>query len=176
MSVFKYKHYNLAIYCDFAYPSVTSFVNSALPRVVSELNNSRPHERAIQITRIPQSQFPSFLIAVAFGLAVTLSMAYLSLLGETDDTVSAQQQGTSQDLTLHSDNGAPRGIWSDGSTMWVADFSDRKLYAYALADGSRLADKDIALVSSIYGPRLWLIRRQCGCLTLAMTGIWITLG
>ncbi len=105
---------------------------------------------------MPQSQFPSLLIAVAFGLAVAISMASLSLLGETDDTVSAQQQGTGQDLTLHSDNGAPRGIWSDGSTMWVADFSDRKLYAYALADGSRLDDKDIALVSSNSTPLgLW---------------------
>ena len=41
------------------------------------------------------------------------------------------------DITLHSDNGLPAGIWSDGTTIWVADSGDVKLYAYALADGTR---------------------------------------
>ena len=35
----------------------------------------------------------------------------------------------------------PRGIWSDGTTMWVSD-SSSKIYAYALATGARDADKD----------------------------------
>ena len=42
-----------------------------------------------------------------------------------------------QDITLHSNNGNPTGIWSDGTTIWVADTTDDKLYAYALADGAR---------------------------------------
>lgn len=95
-----------------------------------------------------QGQVSPLLIAAALGLASSFLMASVALLSESLDTVSAQQQGTGQDLTLHSDNGSPRGIWSDGSTMWVADFSDRKLYAYSLSDSSRLEDKDIALGSS----------------------------
>ena len=29
-------------------------------------------------------------------------------------------------------NTSPAGIWSDGTTMWVADNHDKKLYAYAV--------------------------------------------
>ena len=41
--------------------------------------------------------------------------------------------------------GAPTGIWSDGTTMWVVDRLDRKAYAYAMSDRSRIPDQDIAL-------------------------------
>ncbi len=44
-----------------------------------------------------------------------------------------------QDFDLVSTNTAPRGIWSNGETIWVADNEDDKLYAYNLADGRRLA-------------------------------------
>ena len=44
-----------------------------------------------------------------------------------------------RDLALTSVNAAPRGIWSDGEALWVADNEDDKLYAYNLADGRRLA-------------------------------------
>ena len=39
-------------------------------------------------------------------------------------------------------NYSPSGIWSDGTTMWVADWSDDKLYAYNLATTERDAAKD----------------------------------
>ena len=37
---------------------------------------------------------------------------------------------------------SPTGIWSDGTTMWVADGSDDKLYAYNMATKARDSDKD----------------------------------
>ena len=42
-----------------------------------------------------------------------------------------------EEFDLHSDNTEPRGIWSDGTTSWVADSTDDEVYAYALADGTR---------------------------------------
>ena len=36
----------------------------------------------------------------------------------------------------------PRGLWSDGVTMWVADLYDDKLYAYTLSTKARDPDKD----------------------------------
>ena len=39
-------------------------------------------------------------------------------------------------------NRVPTGIWSDGTTMWVAEDDDEKLYAYRLSDGSRDSAKD----------------------------------
>ena len=60
------------------------------------------------------------------------------------------------ELALHSDNGAPRGIWSDGTNIWVADFSDRKIYAYSLNGGARQETKDINLATSNVRPYgLW---------------------
>ena len=47
-------------------------------------------------------------------------------------------QGEAELATLVSDtdsaldNDDPRGIWSDGTTMWVADKDDNKVYTYAL--------------------------------------------
>ena len=54
-----------------------------------------------------------------------------------------------------------QGIWSDGTTMWVADWDDKKLYAYLLNRNSwnthpRIPDKDISLAGSNDTPRgLW---------------------
>ena len=37
-------------------------------------------------------------------------------------------------ISLSAQNNRARGIWSDGSTMWVSDSGDAKLYAYTLPD------------------------------------------
>ena len=42
-------------------------------------------------------------------------------------------------------NTTPDGIWSDGTTMWVSDTGDDKVYAYTLASKARDAGKDISL-------------------------------
>ncbi len=73
----------------------------------------------------------------ALSCLAALAMLAIVLLIDKAVNVSAQQQEMNSDITLHSDNGAPRGIWSDDTTMWVADFSDRKIYAYTLDGGAR---------------------------------------
>ena len=45
-------------------------------------------------------------------------------------------------------NQVPTGIWSNGTTMWVADFTDDKLYAYQTSDGSRDSNKDFNTLSA----------------------------
>ena len=105
--------------------------------------------------------FPSkpLVLSVAPGVLsslVALTLTTLTLLTYETDKVSAQQRDTSMDITLHSDNSAPREIWSDGTTMWVADFSDRKLYAYSLDSGTRQDTKDIDLTGANVKPfGLW---------------------
>ena len=39
-------------------------------------------------------------------------------------------------------NARPSGIWSDGTTMWVGDRDDDKIYAYHISDKSRDTSKD----------------------------------
>ena len=45
-------------------------------------------------------------------------------------------------------NEAPYGMWSDGTTLWVADYSDNKLYAYKMFDRTYDSGKDITPASS----------------------------
>ena len=56
------------------------------------------------------------------------------------------------DTLITAGNDAPWGIWSDGTTMWVADSDDDKLYAYTLADGTRDSDKEWDLHSDNDSP------------------------
>ena len=44
-------------------------------------------------------------------------------------------------------NDNPTGIWSDDTTMWVADDGDNKIYAYKMSDKSRDSAKDFDTLS-----------------------------
>ena len=48
-------------------------------------------------------------------------------------------------------NNAPTGIWSDGTTMWVADYSEEKIYAYTLTTKVRDSSKDFTALADIDG-------------------------
>ena len=52
-----------------------------------------------------------------------------------------------------SGNGSASGIWSDGVTMWVADYVDGKVYAYRLSDGERQASLEFDLSSENPNPQ-----------------------
>ena len=61
------------------------------------------------------------------------------------------QAGADLDGLKAAGNNEPYGIWSDGTTVWVADNEDDedneddKLYAYQLSDGTRDAGRDLTL-------------------------------
>ncbi|MBC6410329.1 MAG: cadherin domain-containing protein, partial [Ekhidna sp.] len=61
--------------------------------------------------------------------------AYTLATGERDDA---------KDIDLVADNAFPDGLWSDDTTIWVADFYG-KLYAYTLATGERDTAKEFDL-------------------------------
>ena len=74
--------------------------------------------------------------------------------GVTD--VRGWQAGADLDGLRAAGNEDPIGIWSDETTMWVADNGDGKLYAYSVSDGTRDAARDIALESYNDDPRgIW---------------------
>ena len=61
-----------------------------------------------------------------------------------------------KDITLTSDNTVPRGIWSDGTLMWVLDRIDRKLYAYDLANGANIPAADFSQsADNLSGLPIW---------------------
>ena len=73
-----------------------------------------------------------------------IGLAVLAALLLTPE-VRAQSRDSGSDFTLDAANGYPTGIWSDGTTMWVADFEDAKLYAYWMSDRSRDSGRDFTL-------------------------------
>ena len=66
--------------------------------------------------------------------------------------MSDKSRDASEDFTLASGNFHPTGIWSDKTTMWVADTAADKLYAYKMSDKSRDGEKDI-VISNLIGRR-----------------------
>ena len=57
----------------------------------------------------------------------------------------ARDSGKDFDGLNDAGNNYPTGIWSDGTSMFVADLIDDKVYAYALSGGSRHSGRDITL-------------------------------
>ena len=60
---------------------------------------------------------------------------------------------------LDSGHDSPSGMWSDGSTLWVADNADGAgdaVYAYDLATGERVESREFALADTNRAPRgIW---------------------
>ncbi len=57
-------------------------------------------------------------------------------------TTGIAGQNADRDIPLHADNQNATGLWSDGTTMWVADDNHGKLFAYSLATKARDMSKD----------------------------------
>ena len=47
-----------------------------------------------------------------------------------DRTTHQRQEGWDNDNLVPAGNESPRGVWSDGGTLWVSDEDDAKIYAY----------------------------------------------
>ena len=53
---------------------------------------------------------------------------------------------TAKEFALHlEETFAARGIWSDGTTVWISNYKDAKLFAYTLATGASVPASDITL-------------------------------
>ena len=110
------------------------------------------------------------------GIKIWSDGTTMYVLDSSDDRIYAyalsdgrRQDGTggttNREFNLHSDNDEPVGMWGDGRTLWVADTDDTKIYAYTLADGTRVSEttggtttypKDVDLHSDNDGPKgIW---------------------
>ena len=62
----------------------------------------------------------------------------------TRPSVAVYGWGVFADIdSLPPSNGYARGVWSDGTTMWVSDIGDDRLYAYDLDTMARAAGRDL---------------------------------
>ena len=60
-----------------------------------------------------------------------LALAALVVVGCVS-TADAQERDPFKDIILSNDNSRPIGIWSNGATMWVVDYSDDRIYTYRM--------------------------------------------
>ena len=68
----------------------------------------------------------------------------------------------------------PAGIWSDGTTMWVADGLEGEVLAYRLSDGARDASKDPTLDGSNTSPvGIWTNREFMWVVDLADKKVYV---
>ena len=82
-----------------------------------------------------------------------LALAALVAVGCVS-AADAQEYYPSKDFNntkFASDNTNPTGLWSDGTTMWVADHGADKIFAYHTSNMSRYLDNDFSLFSGALG-------------------------
>ena len=60
---------------------------------------------------------------------------------------------TGREFNLSTANSSPRGLWSDGTTVWVLDRS--RVFAYVLASGARVAGREFNLLTNSSPVGLW---------------------
>ena len=67
---------------------------------------------------------------------------------------------SAKDWNLHADNTRGQGAWTDGTTLWVLDWDDRKVYAYVLTPGAgetrgdRVTGKEFSLHADNVAPQI----------------------
>ena len=83
---------------------------------------------------------PVFLLVLT---AVCVALYFASVHDNAEGAVLIPDR----DIELFSLYDDPRGVWSDGSTLWVADNDHDDLFAYDLSTGSRKFNRDIALAN-----------------------------
>ena len=80
--------------------------------------------------------------ALVLLVAVTLLVASLASFGVHPVQAETPTPGEDFDTLNDAGNRDPVGIWSNGTTMWVADVAPAKIYAYRMSDKTRDSGKD----------------------------------
>ena len=69
----------------------------------------------------------------------------ISNITDMDPMTVGVSRDMTQEFVLDTANDDARGLWSDGTTLWVADSGTRTVFAYTLASRSRDTSKDFVL-------------------------------
>ena len=77
---------------------------------------------------------------------------YTVYIGRGTTDQGGWKAGDDLDTLRAAGNTEPNGIWSDGTTVWISDTANAKLYAYSQANGARDGDKDVSLGDEIMAP------------------------
>ena len=87
------------------------------------------------------------VIRLAKTLLFIPAIAAILFLLFTQQPADATVPNPGREIEISSSFTDTRGVWSDGSTMWVASNDEDQILAYYLANGNRRSNKDIELAS-----------------------------
>ena len=107
--------------------------------------------------QIDLSSGRNLLSITVFAEDPTLSTVYVVSINRGVTTPGGWKAADDLDGLRVSGNDNPVGIWSDGTTTWVTDWSDKRIYAYN-ADGTRNPGQDFDTLDAAGndGPRgIW---------------------
>ena len=71
----------------------------------------------------------------------------------TSSGATTVSRDTDKEFDLADDNSDPWGAYSDGTTFWVSDTADDKIFAYTLSTGARDTSKEFSLAEPNNQPR-----------------------
>ena len=107
---------------------------------------------AVQLTSIGQAPLPPVIFSGGGGGGGAPS-------GPTPSDVDVEWNVSKDIDALDAGNDEATGLWGDGATIWVAQNSDGagdSVYAYDLASGERLEDREFELDTANLAPRgIW---------------------
>ena len=84
-----------------------------------------------------------------------VTLIFSGIATAVNEVIPHGASDSSKDVTLAAANDNPLGLWSDGTTLWVVDGSDNKVYAYTIASGNRDVhlDFNLHLLNAGHTPR-----------------------
>ena len=134
--------------------NTTAYAGSAAYGLESTTVTARAAHSGATVTIMPpdaDAEMEGHQVALSEGentieVAVTAADGVTAVDGTATRTYTVRVTRASPpdyDGLVAAGNGAPRGLWGDGETLWVADYLDSKLYAYAMADGRHMTERDV---------------------------------
>ena len=101
-----------------------------------------------QINLYPGSNYSALTVSTDAGATFR---SYSFYVNRAAGEAFARDPGRDFDTLDAAGNDNPGGLWSDGTTMWVSDVMDAKIYAYDAVTKQRNANKDFDSVPSVGG-------------------------
>ncbi len=91
------------------------------------------------------------LMPLLVAVAITMLVGCPMDMDMDTDTASEYDPTKDFDTLIAAGNTSPHGIWSNGTTMWVADWYNGKIYAYNMTTKARDSSKDFSTTLSAAG-------------------------
>ena len=111
---------------------------------------------SVQFSRVSASDFTAPVTGTATAAFADATNLYVTEDTSTAEVLIIDRAANTVTRTIDvPSSDAPRGIWSDGTHVYVANASNNNVYAYAVADGTH--NTTLSIASSVGGANGWIL-------------------